>query len=66
MDADANSNLNEVLGVEAAPSLGEIREEIAHAESAGTSPIPKGMSKQDYAELKFGRHFPNRTILICW
>ena len=31
VDADANSNLNEVLGVEAAPTLGEIREEIAKA-----------------------------------
>lgn len=28
VDADANSNLNEVLGVEAPPTLGEIREEI--------------------------------------
>ncbi len=54
VDADANSNLNEVLGVEAPPTLGEIREEIAHAETAGANPIPKGMSKQDYAELKFG------------
>ena len=54
VDADANSNLNEVLGVEAAPTLGEIREEIAKAETAGSNPIPKGMSKQDYAELKFG------------
>lgn len=54
VDADANSNLNEVLGVEAAPTLGEIREEIAKAETAGFNPIPKGMSKQDYAELKFG------------
>lgn len=54
VDADANSNLNEVLGVEAAPTLGEIREEIAHAETAGTNPIPKGMAKQDYAEMKFG------------
>ena len=43
-----------VLGVEAAPTLGEIREEIAKAETAGSNPIPKGMSKQDYAELKFG------------
>ena len=54
VDADANSNLNEVLGVEAAPTLGEIREEIAKAETAGSNPIPTGRSKQDYAELKFG------------
>ena len=28
VDADANSNLNEVLGVEASETLGQIREEI--------------------------------------
>ena len=51
VDADANANLNEVLGVETEISLGQIREEIAHAELKGT--IPKGMSKADYAEFKF-------------
>ena len=51
VDADANSNLNEVLGVEAETSLGQIREEMAQAELKGT--IPKGMTKADYAELKF-------------
>ena len=35
VDADANSNLNEVLGVEAETTLGEIREEMAHAEKHG-------------------------------
>ena len=29
VDADANSNLNEVLGVEADTTLGQIREEMA-------------------------------------
>lgn len=53
VDADANSNLNEVLGVEVEATLGEIREEIAKAETSGTNPIPPGMSKQDYTELKF-------------
>ena len=53
VDADANSNLNEVLGVEVDTTLGEIREEIAHAELAAVSPIPPGMSKADYAEFKF-------------
>lgn len=53
VDADANSNLNEVLGVEAGPTLGDIREEVAHAESGG-SPLPQGMSKQDYMEFRFG------------
>ena len=51
VDADANSNLNEVLGVEVETSLGAIREEMAQAELKGT--IPKGMTKADYAELKF-------------
>ena len=40
VDADANSNLNEVLGVEAPPTLGEIREEIERAGMALHSPIP--------------------------
>ena len=51
VDADANSNLNEVLGVEVETSLGQIREEMAQAELKGT--IPKGMTKADYAEMKF-------------
>lgn len=51
VDADANSNLNEVLGVDVDVTLGSIREEIAHSELDGT--IPTGMSKADYAELKF-------------
>ena len=51
VDADANSNLNEVLGVEVETSLGQIREEMAHAELTGA--IPRGMTKADYAEMKF-------------
>ncbi len=51
VDADANSNLNEVLGVEVETSLGQIREEMAHAELTGS--IPKGMTKADYAEMEF-------------
>ena len=53
VDADANSNLNEVLGVEVDTTLGDIREEIARAEMSSTSTIPKGMTKADYAEFKF-------------
>ena len=53
MDADANSNLNEVLGVEVEATLGDIREEIARAETAKENPIPAGVSKADYAEFKF-------------
>ena len=51
VDADANSNLNEVLGVEESVSLGTIREEMAQAELKGT--IPAGMTKADYADMKF-------------
>ena len=51
VDADANANLNEVLGVEVETSLGEIREEMARAELKGT--IPSGMTKADYADFKF-------------
>ena len=51
VDADANSNLNEVLGVEVETSLGSIREEIAQAELKGT--IPASMTKADYADYKF-------------
>lgn len=51
VDADANSNLNEVLGVDAEITLGQIREEMAHAELNGT--IPAGMTKADYAEFQF-------------
>ncbi|MBO5868185.1 MAG: AAA family ATPase [Oscillospiraceae bacterium] len=51
VDADANSNLNEVLGVQADVTLGSIREEMANAELKGT--IPAGMTKADYAEFKF-------------
>ena len=51
VDADANSNLNEVLGVKVDATLGQIREEMAQAEMKGS--IPAGMTKADYAELKF-------------
>ncbi len=53
VDADANSNLNEVLGVEVGPTLGDIREDIARAELVEKSPIPPGMSKADYADMRF-------------
>ena len=53
VDADANSNLNEVLGVELETSLGQIREEMAQAELKKT--IPAGMTKGDYAEMKFSQ-----------
>ena len=49
VDADANSNLNEVLGVEVESTLGEIREEI---ERAGTNALPVGMQKSTWAEMR--------------
>lgn len=49
VDADANSNLNEVLGVEVEATLGDIREEVAK----GDGVVPAGMSKQDYTEYRF-------------
>ena len=55
VDADANSNLNEVLGVEVDMTLGEIREEIAKAENSKENPIPASMSKADYMEIMFNR-----------
>lgn len=51
VDADANSNLNEVLGVEVETTLGEIREQMAHAELADS--IPPNMTKADWAEMRF-------------
>jgi CO dehydrogenase maturation factor len=53
VDADANSNLNEVLGVEIETTLADIREDIARAEVAVPSPIPTGMTKKEYAIYKF-------------
>ncbi len=52
VDADANSNLNEVLGVEVETTLGSIREEVAKADIVGGT-IPAGMSKQEYMDFKF-------------
>ena len=52
VDADPNSNLNEVLGVAAPVTLGEIREEVLK-ESTGDT-LPGGMTKQDYMDFKFG------------
>ena len=49
VDADSNSNLNEVLGVEAKQSLGEIREKMKKAASL-KSEIPSTVSKDVYAE----------------
>ena len=52
VDADPNSNLNEVLGVEAPTSLGEIREGMLD-KGAGDG-LPAGMTKHEYMEYMFG------------
>jgi len=52
VDADPNSNLNEVLGVSAPVTLGEIRESMLD-KSAGES-LPAGMTKHEYMEFMFG------------
>ena len=49
VDADSNSNLNEVLGVEAKQTLGEIREKMKKASSL-KSDVSSNMSKDVYAE----------------
>ena len=58
VDADANSNLNEVLGVKVDTTLGDVREEIAQAEIAKESPIPKGMSRN-------GQNTGKGLLLLC-
>jgi CO dehydrogenase maturation factor len=52
VDADPNSNLNEVLGVEIVTTLGDIRETMVGRELSG-EPVPAGMTKQEYAEFMF-------------
>lgn len=44
VDADPNSNLNIMLGVDVARTIGDLREEITRDPEA----IPDGMSKQEY------------------
>ncbi|MCT8976748.1 AAA family ATPase [Clostridium sp. CX1] len=52
VDADANSNLNEVLGVETSMTLGQVREELERAGMDLQSKIPAGMTKADYLEMR--------------
>jgi len=48
VDADPNSNLNEVLGLRVEDTIGGIREEMAERSGA----MPGGMAKHEYLELK--------------
>lgn len=48
VDADPNSNLNEVLGLQVSETIGSIREEMAERSGA----LPGGMAKHDYLEFK--------------
>ena len=67
VDADANSNLNEVLGVEVEMTLGDIRDELSNAELSNESPIPtseKKLHRQNWLKkVRFRKECPNRTIL---
>ena len=54
VDADANENLNEVLGIEIDLTLGDIREEIEHSEDKDSG-FPKNMTKQEYLDTYFMR-----------
>ncbi|WKY47225.1 AAA family ATPase [Eubacteriaceae bacterium ES3] len=54
VDADANANLNEVLGEEIELSIGEIKEEVNHAEMDGV-PLPSGMTKTDFLKFRLNQ-----------
>lgn len=54
VDADANANLNEVLGEEVDLSIGEIKEEVNKAELAGV-PLPPGVTKSDFFQLRLNQ-----------
>ena len=54
VDADPNSNLNEVLGVPQGTSLADIREMVAASETDSGAPLPPGVSKSDYTAYMFG------------
>jgi len=52
VDADPNSNLNEVLGIGIPMTLGEIRESMLDKGTGDA--MPAGMTKQEYVEFMFG------------
>jgi CO dehydrogenase maturation factor len=50
VDADSNSNLNEVLGVSVEKTLGNLREEIKSGDS-----VPASATRQEYLDSQFNR-----------
>lgn len=50
VDADANVNMNDVLGVEVGKTIGTVREETAKA--IGGNALPVGMPKEIYLEMQ--------------
>lgn len=51
VDADANANINEVLGADVEATIGEIREEINQREKQGNA-FPGGMTKAQYLQYR--------------
>ena len=51
VDADANANINEVLGIEVETTIGSIREEVNQREKQGNA-FPGGMTKAQYLQYR--------------
>ena len=51
VDADANANINEVLGIDVEASIGQIREEVNQREKLGNS-FPGGMTKAQFLQYR--------------
>jgi CO dehydrogenase maturation factor len=51
VDADANANINEVLGIDVDTTIGAIREEVSNREKQGNS-FPGGMTKAQYLQYR--------------
>jgi CO dehydrogenase maturation factor len=52
VDADPNSNLNEVLGVDIRTTLGDIREKMQYKDAVEEE-LPANMTKQEFTEFMF-------------
>ena len=51
VDADANANINEVLGIDVEASIGQIREEVNQQEKLGNA-FPGGMTKAQFLQYR--------------